>query len=220
MFNDFTHHAYQLAIFIDAGVIAADEFSVACRKKLDIGSFSPQFLPVFPGMPEEIPRLHIQSDSGYAISLSGLRVDLIVDKAYGLSDGDRAIYLNNVEALISILEEAGAAFVRAGLVRRYYKIMSDPARFVSNLFGGKGGKDLVDFGVNGVVRAEFKSRECNSVFNMSAGMIRGVEKGVIAFRDINLVPGETALSAKDAREFVAYAEANLGADSISRFVAE
>lgn len=218
MFDDFTHHAYQLAFFTDSGSIAADEFSVACRKQLDIGPFTPQFLPAFPGMPDEFPRLQIQSETGYSVSLTGSRVDLIIDKAYGLTEDHKAVFLKNAKSLVALIEGCGATFLRVGLVRRYFKVMERPGRFVSNAFGGKGGEGLVDFSVNGVVRVEFQSRKCNSVYNISSGIIRGSETGVVAFRDINIVPGENALSSGAARSFIDFAESALGLDSMSEFV--
>ncbi|MNP86357.1 hypothetical protein D3C76_1865400 [compost metagenome] len=69
-----------------------------------------------------------------------------------------------------------------------------------------------------MVRVDFQSRKCNSVYNISSGIIRGSETGVVAFRDINIVPGENALSSDAARSFIEFAESALGLDSMSEFV--
>lgn len=217
MFNDFSHYAYQLAFFTENSEIPADEFSVSCRKRLKIGVATPSFIPSFPGMPDDIPRLQIQSDSGYGVTLRGTRVDLVLDLAYGVGGNDKVVFLENATTMIGILAEHNFNFVRMGFVKRYLKVMDEPGKFISNLFGGRGGEGLVDFAVNGVVATDLLGRKCYDIYNYSAGVIRGAEPGVIAYRDLVILPGETALTVEEVEEFIGSADKLLSIDSLSIF---
>ncbi|HEK1007158.1 TPA: hypothetical protein SMP92_000395 [Pseudomonas putida] len=218
MFKDFTHHAYQAAFFTDKAEIPADEFNVACRKKLKIGNINPSFVPEFPGMPDEIPRLQVQSDAGYTITLSRVRVDVILDRAFGLGAEDKAVFFSNIAAVADILSEYGFKVSRVGLVKRFYKVMGNPQRFVSDLFGGHGGQNLVDFTVNGVLRVDVMGRSCNDIYNISAGIIRGVEPGVVTFRDLTVVPGGEGFTIGEAKEFLLAADEVVSLESMTSFV--
>lgn len=169
-------------------------------------------------MPDEIPRLQIQSETGYVITLSKVRVDVIIDRAYGLSDEDRAQFKANIVTLIGILKEYDFKASRVGLVKRYLKVMENPSRFVSNLFGGKGNESFVDFGVNAVKRTELLARQCNDIFNITSGVIRGAEPGVVAFRDITVVPGQGIIEPDEIKEFIPLADGALSMESLASLV--
>ena len=217
MFKDFTQYAYQLAFFTENSEIPSDEFSVSCRKRLKIGVATPSFIPSIPGMPDDIPRLQIQSDLGYGITLRGSRVDLVLDLAFGLAASDKVVFFENAKAMIEILAGHDFNFVRMGFVKRYLKVMDEPAKFISSLFGGRGGQGLVDFSVNGVVETEVLGRKCYDIYNYSTGVIRGVEPGVIAYRDLVTFPGEVALTVEEVEAFIVNAENMLNTESLTRF---
>lgn len=220
MFTDFTNFAYQLAFFTDGSQIPADEFSVSCRKRLKIGTSTPSFIPDFPGMPDDVPRLQIQSENGYNITLRNSRVDLIVDLAFGLSVEEREVFFENARTMIGILREHDYKFSRVGLVKRYLKVMDDPAKFITDLFGGHGGPRLLDFAVNGVVSTNILGRSCYDIYNYSAAVIRGSESGVVAYRDLVSIPGEVAFSHEEAERFVEEADSRFGPESLSAFVGD
>lgn len=220
MFSDLTHYAYQLAIFTENSTIPPDEFSVFCRKNLKIGNATPSFVPEFPGMPPEIPRVQIQSDAGYSITLSGVRIDLVLDLAFGIGDDEKKSYIDNAKSLASIFDEHGIKISRVGFVKRFLKVIDEPGQRISQLFGGHGGEALVDFSVNSIIRADFHGRRCNDIYNYSAGVIRGVDQGLVAYRDLNIVPGEKALSSAEAIEFIGEADARLTGESLGKFVGD
>ncbi|MBA1193375.1 hypothetical protein G7007_10940 [Pseudomonas entomophila] len=218
MFRDFTHFAYQLAFFTEKCSIPADEFSVDCRKKLSIGSTNPTFIPDFPGLADEVPRLQIQSDVGYTVTLSNVRVDIIVDLPFGLNEAERNRFLSNAKILAEILGGHEFKFSRIGLVKRYLKTMDNPGQFISQHFGGHGGPRVYDFSVNAVAETDLLGQRCNNVFNFSAATIRGTEKGVVAYRDLNTVTGQKDLSLDSVLEFIVAAEVELSIESLARFV--
>ncbi|MFP3369297.1 hypothetical protein [Pseudomonas sp. SIMBA_068] len=218
MFKDLTNFSYQLALFTESGKIMADELSVACRNKMNIGAYTPALIPEMPGMPDEIPRLQIQTDRGFQVGMSNIRIDFVIDLPFGLDSKDREGFIENARRLLELLDERGFVYSRVGFVKKYLKVMPDAGKFLSGLFGGVGGSSLTDFSVNASQRIEVAGKQCNNIFNVGSGVIRGGEVGVVALRDVNIVPGQGSIVKDDVLSFMAEAESILGVESFDEFV--
>lgn len=187
---------------------------------MKLGNYNPSLLPEFPGMPDEIPRLQIQTDTGFNLSMSNARVDLILDLPFGLEKGDQALFFENVNLLLDILNDHGFDYSRVGLVRRFFHVMNEPEKLIASRFGGREGDDLTDYSVNAMRRANISGVECKNIFNISNGIIRGVEPGLVAFRDLNVNPNQTVFTRVGVQDFVKAANELLTLESLVEFSGE
>ena len=217
MFPNLTTYANQVALYINSGKIMADELSVACRKGMKIGAYTPTLLPDFPGMPDEIPRLQIQTDKGFQLTMSPARIDLTLDLAFGLEKADDDLFFENLSLLLDVLKDYGVSYSRAGALRRFYCVMNKPELLMSECFGNAKSDGLSDFTVNAVYNATVSGLNCKDVYSLSSGIIRGVEPGLVAMRDLNVNPEQGLMTPGKLIEFVQAASVLLTDESIVGF---
>lgn len=217
MFPNLTTYANQVALYINSGKIMADELSVACRKKMKIGSYTPTLLPDFPGMPDEIPRLQIQTTTGFQLTMSPARIDLTLDMAFGLDKADEDLFFENLNLLLDVLNDYGFDYSRVGILRRFYHVLNDPALLLVDNFGGVRSDGLSDFTVNAVYDAKVSELNCKDMYSISSGVIRGAEPGLVAMRDLNVNPGQSLMTRVKVTEFVQSATLLLTDESIANF---
>lgn len=213
-----TTFANQIALYVNSGKILADELSVACRRSMKIGVYSPTVLPDIPGMPDEIPRLQIQSERGFQLSMSPVRIDLTLDVSVGYEKADEDLFFENVRLLLDLLNDYGFDYSRVGLVRRFYQVMNKPGDLVAENFGGRSRDGLSDFNVTAVYDSIVSRLHCKNVFNVGSGMIRGIEPGLVAMRDLNINPGQEIMTRVRVEEFVNSASALLNGESMAAFI--
>jgi len=217
MFPNLTTFAFQVAIYINSGKIMADELSVACRKKMKMGSFTPTLLPDFPGMPDEIPRLQIQTEAGFQLTMSPARIDLTLDLAFGIENSDENLFFENFYLLLDVLDDFPVEYSRVGILRRFYHVMNNPELLLLKCFNGARSEGLSDFTVNGVYDANVSGLNCKDVYSVSSGVIRGAEPGLVALRDLNVNPGQGIINRVKVINFVQSANALLTDESIAEF---
>lgn len=220
MLPDLTTFANQIALYVNNGKILADELSVACRKGMKIGAYTPTLLPEFPGMPDEIPRLQIQTDRGFQLMMSPARIDLTLDLAFGYEKADADLFFENVRLLLDLLNDYGFDYSRVGFVRRFYHVMNKPEALIAKIFGGLNSEEMADFTVNAIYNESVSGLRCKNVFNIGSGIIRGVEPGLVALRDLNVNPGQEILTRAKVNEFVSSATGLLTGESLAAFAGE
>lgn len=201
MFANSKPFSSQLALFVKSGTIRADELSFAATN-MNIGEFEPILIPEVPGMPDEFPKLQINTPAGYRLTMSKMRIDFFMELPLGLDESDLVSFERNCDQLLDILAGKNIIYSRVGFVRSSFARGVQAPQLVEML-SKIPPAGVSDFFVSYTQKIECIGRVCNDVRNFSNGMNASGEAGVGSVRDINTDPAhEIVMSADDVKAFV------------------
>lgn len=180
--------AIQLALFIDNGSVHADELSYLVRSKMNIGRFEPMLIPEQGIMPAEIPRLNINSDDGYRLSLSKVRLDFVLEIPFGINDNTLDVFFGNCKTLCEILEERNVVLSRIGLVKNWFIPEDRPAVGLAEKLLSVPVAEISDVSVSVTKKKDIDGMVCNSLYAFMNGMHQSGGSGWVVSRDVNNVP--------------------------------
>lgn len=219
MFDNIKVYSCQLALFVSAGAIRADELSFAIRSKMDVGEFEPMLIPESPGMPDEFPRLSINTPKGYKLSMSKARIDFLIDLPLGVDEQEFNEFKTACKVLCSILDEKGFKFSRVGFVKTLFESMPRATQFLVQDIARLALQDSTDFSMTISAKRKYEKWGCNSIYSLSNGLRSGSEVGLVVARDVNIGPeNEVALVPTDVDGFLSFAEAECSVENLRKFI--
>lgn len=208
----------QLAVFVSSGSIRADELSFAVRSRMDVGEFDPMLIPEMPGMPDEFPRLQINTPAGYRLTMSKSRIDFFLALPLGVDESDSAAFLSNCRSLISILSEKDFVFARVGFVRMFFAAQAK-ADFLIDRLMSISSEGITDVSISFTNKVLCSGRQSNNVFGFSTGQNEIGEPGVALNRDVNTDPSSVVgFGGVEMLEYINEANSLTGFDSLQEFI--
>lgn len=218
MLDGLSPYVYQFALFTGAGSIRADELSSEVRKRLDIGDYDPMLIPEQPGMPEEFPRLQINTAKGYRLTMSKARIDFFLDLPLGFEEEDVHKFKVCMEKLLGILHENNFRYSRVGFIKTNFVANSSPAPFFLNAVTNFSPDSVTDVQLAVTKKIMCSKWQCNSLYSYASGFGGGVV-GLLAIRDINTDPAMNyMMGSEDVKDFYMSADAISGVDSLIDFM--
>lgn len=188
MFDKMFKFSNQLALFVSSGSVRADELSYLVRSKMEVGEFEPMLIPEQPGMPAEIPRLHINTDSGYRLAMSKSRIDLTVEIPFGIMQEEEDRFSKNCAILMSILRERKIDFDRVGWVGSWFAEVDNAGSALASSLLKVADREVSDMNVSITQKKNINDITCNSLFSFANGTHQSGMQGIIVARDVNTVP--------------------------------
>jgi hypothetical protein len=221
LISNMNEYVYQLALFMGRGVIRADELSYDVRRRLDIGDFEPMLIPEAPGMPDDFPRLQINSPRGYRLTMSRARVDFFLDLPLGIDADDKAEFFSKCRELLAILDEREIRYSRVGLIKTSFAPGVGAPEFLVSSLTRLPTAGVSDASLSITKKITCSGVRCNSLFNFSNGVLASGQLGLLAIRDVNTDPALNAdLALEATSHFIAEADAQSGIESILEFVGD
>lgn len=208
----------QLAIFVSAGSIRADELSFAVRSRMAIGEFEPMLIPEMPGMPDEFPRLQINTSNGYRLTMSRSRIDFFLELPLGVDEGDINNFLASCRLLVSILAEKEFVLSRVGFVRTYF-VSHVKANYLIDSLMSIPSEGISEVSISFTQKILCANKQSNSVFAFSTGQNQVGELGIAMNRDVNTDPKfHSNFGGGDILDYIVEASALVGIDSLNEFI--
>ena len=208
----------QLAVFVSAGSIRADELSFAVRSRMDVGEFEPMLIPEMPGMPDDFPRLQINTSNGYRLTMSRSRIDFFLELPLGIDGTDIECFLAGCRSLVSILTEKDFVFSRIGFVRMFF-VAHVKADFLMNRLMNVPSDGITDVSVSFTQKVLCANKQSNNIFAFSTGQNQIGEPGVAMNRDVNTDPViHSNFEGSDILEYIVEASSLVGIDSLKEFI--
>lgn len=221
LFDKLKSYVYQVAYFIKSGSIRNDELSLLLRNALNIGDFEPMLIPEAPGMPPEFPRLQIFTPQGFRLTVSKVRIDFFIDLPLGVEKEEFQAFVDNCTRLSDLLESKGFVFSRFGVINTMFVKQESAAISILNSLTKLDSTDVSDVALAITKKTQVGKYPCNSVYNLSNGMISTGDNGLVAIRDVNTDPMmEFNLSGADAKDFFKAALVEVQAASLKNVVGE
>jgi hypothetical protein len=219
LFDHLKSYVYQVAYFIKSGSVRSDELSTLIRNTLSIGDFEPMLIPETPGMPPEFPRLQIFTPQGFRLTVSKVRIDFFIDLPLGIERDETEIFKDNCNRLSSLLESKGYTFSRLGVINTMFRKQEDASISILNSLTNLDATDVADAALSVTKKIRLGTYQCNSLYNISNGVIATGENGLVAIRDVNTDPMvELTLSGTEASEFINVALAEVQSSSLKDYV--
>lgn len=209
----------QLALFVESGSVRADELSVEVRRGMDLGSYEPMLIPEAPGMPEEFPRLQINTSKGYQLTMSKLRIDFFMSLPLGLEDKELTEFHQRASQLLGILGSYGFSFSRVGLICNYFLSSTVSAKDAAQKFLKVDSDDVAELNFSITKRFERGGRLLNNLYNFASGASAHMGDGYVLVRDVNTVPHiNYSMSPRDIEELIDFMKGMIDRNSVSDFV--
>ncbi|MEN5141102.1 hypothetical protein [Pseudomonas juntendi] len=176
-------------------------------------------IPEQPGMPAEIPRMHINTDCGYRVSMSRARIDLTLELPFGIDAEENVRFYKNCKIFTEILREKAFSFERIGLVGSWFAPTTQSGALIAELLLQVPSNDISDVTLSITKKHSIRDVVCNSLFNFSSAIHQSNLEGVNINRDLNTVPDAGKLfSCDDVGEFVSLFKLETTEDSILEFI--
>ncbi|MDG9891054.1 hypothetical protein [Pseudomonas juntendi] len=140
-------------------------------------------------MPAEIPRLNINSEDGYRLSLSKVRLDFVLEIPFGIDESALGVFFENCTVLCEILQERNVILSRIGLVKNWFMPEDRPAVGLAEKLLNVPAAEISDVSVTVTKKKTFDGMVCNSLYAFMSGVHQSGSSGWVVSRDINNVPG-------------------------------
>lgn len=210
-------HIVQLALFLKSANVQLDDLSSKLRSKLTIGDFSTMIMPEAPGMPEEFPRLQVNTPQGYRLTASKTRIDFFLDLPLGIEDRDHEGFRSNCRSLLEVLSDFGCVYVRLGYVKTYFRSDEEPVKTFIDKVTRLPSVGLEEVQFNVTRKSERGGYVYNDVFSFTTAFLNA-RRGMVAIRDLNTDIGIDLKIVEDVQNLINNFEEASSVGSVDDFL--